>query len=180
MMVDQADNEGRGPEYTRAMVVRDQLRAYVREQRALARELSPEERAARTRYMAIFCHMGVLFGIPVFVIPMVERRDPALLKHAKAAAITFIIFHIAMIMAIGASAWWLAGLLLCYVPALAGVWSASRDRPVGWIGLGPLGELMFTPIQPRRLEVYEAAPRIVATRARGALTGEANEPPGEG
>jgi hypothetical protein len=104
MMVDQADNEGRGPEYTRAMVVRDQLRAYVREQRALARELSPEERAARTRYMAIFCHMGVLFGIPVFVIPMVERRDPALLKHAKAAAITFIIFHIAMIMAIGASA----------------------------------------------------------------------------
>jgi hypothetical protein len=143
------------------MRVRDELRAFVAAERRRARELTPAERASRTRAMAIFCHMGVLFGIPIFVIPMVDRRDPTLLHHAKAAAMTFILFHVAMVMAIGASPVWLAAILMCYLPALAGVWSASRDRPVGWLGLGPLGELMFTPIQPRAQLPQEGAPHLL-------------------
>jgi hypothetical protein len=162
------------------MRVRDQLRALVKEQRRAARVLSPAERASRTRSMAIFCHMGVLFGLPIFVIPMVDRRDPALLHHAKAAALTFIIFHTAMVLALGSSALWLIALLACYLPAVAGVWSASRDRPVGWLGLGPLGELMFTPIQPRGLGVQDAQRALGHDTRAKLLHGETDDTPGEG
>jgi hypothetical protein len=148
---DKTSLDGTTGTYTKAMRLRDRLREFTRLERKRAAALTPAERRARTRTMAIFCHMGVLFGIPLFVLPLVERTDPVQMHHARAAALTFVAFHAAMILAIGSSPLWLGGILLCYLPALAGVWAASRDRPVGWLGLGPPADLLLGVITPRQL-----------------------------
>lgn len=102
--------------------------------------------------MALFMHMSILCGVPIFLLGIFSRRDdPFILHHAKAAGVGYLLFYATLLL--GLFLWtplfWAS--LLFYVPSLAGVWRGVRGERVGWLGLGHLGEALFFPIQPRPL-----------------------------
>lgn len=109
--------------------------------------LTDEELASRARLMALFCHMSILFGVPIFLFLMVRREDPFVLHHAKASGATFALFYGALLGAFTLHSAVFALAIVAYVPALVGVWRAAGGRRVGWAGLGPVGEALFFPLQ---------------------------------
>ncbi|MFB6351933.1 MAG: hypothetical protein ABEN55_17390, partial [Bradymonadaceae bacterium] len=48
---------------------------------------------SRATTMAILSHMSVLFGIPVFLVPLLQRTHPLSLHHAKAAGLIWFAFY---------------------------------------------------------------------------------------
>lgn len=126
--------------------------------------LSPQEIQSRAQAFCVLCHMSVLFGLPMFVIPMLKRDHDFSLHHAKASAINFIVFHVAMLASIYVHPYLLAAVLLSYVPGWAGIFRAARGERVGWIGFGPIAERVFFMLQaapqaaPKALPAPQAAP----------------------
>ena len=109
---------------------------------------SPAELQSRAQSFSVLCHMSVLFGLPMFIIPMIKRDHAFSLHHGKASAVNFIVFHLAMLASVTLHPAFLLGVLLSYLPAWAGIWRAARGQEVGWIGFGPLAEALFRPLLP--------------------------------
>lgn len=100
-------------------------------------------RLDRAEVMAILSHMSVLFGIPVFMVPLVVRKDALALHHAKAAAIAYFAFYAALATAMFGSSLLLPLALAFYIPPLIGIARAVQHRNAGLVGLGDLGEWLF-------------------------------------
>lgn len=97
--------------------------------------------------MAILAHLSVLFGLPIFVIPLIQRDNALALHHAKAAAVIYGMFLIA-----GAASMVTCGLalplmLLCYVPAVIGIVQAANGEQAGKWGMGDFGEQIFSGLE---------------------------------
>lgn len=105
--------------------------------------LTPQERQSRAQAFSILCHMSVLFGLPMFLIPMFKRDQAFSLHHAKASAINFIVFHLAMLASVIFHPYFLFALLVSYIPGWIGIWRAARGQRVGILGFGPVGEAVF-------------------------------------
>ena len=118
----------------------DAFRAVTRRRDAT---LTPQERTARAQAMAILSHMGVLFGLPMFLIPLIKRDHALSVQHAKASAIAFVIFHGALIASVAWHSAFIILVLASYLPAWHGIHRAARARPVGWLGFGPVGERLL-------------------------------------
>lgn len=119
---------------------RPQLGALIRKPSAT---LTPQERQQRAQAFSVICHMSVLFGLPMFVIPMMKRDQAFSLHHAKASAINFIVFHVAMLASVIFHPYFLFALLVSYLPGWIGIWRAARGQRVGIFGFGPIGEAVF-------------------------------------
>lgn len=149
-------------QYAPTVGVGETMKALVHRPRH--RELTEEELASRARAMALFCHMSVLFGLPVFLIPMVTRDDPFVLHHAKAAAVIFTIFYGALVSAIVVSPLIFAGVVFAYLPGLIAVHHAAGGEKAGLLGMGWAGELLLFPIQTKRERALlegERAPKLL-------------------
>ncbi len=105
------------------------------------------ELASRARAMALFCHMSVLFGLPIFMLPMYTRDDPFVLHHAKAAGAIFCVFYGSLIAGIALNPWIFFGVIAAYLPGLLAVHHAAGGERAGWLALGWMGEALFFPIQ---------------------------------
>lgn len=106
-------------------------------------------RLDRAEVMAILSHMSVLFGIPVFMVPLVVRKDALALHHAKAAAIAYFAFYGVLLAAMFGSSLLLPVALAFYIPPLVGIARAVQHRDAGLLGLGDLGEWLFPWPKPR-------------------------------
>lgn len=113
------------------------------------REITDEEKAARSRATAILCHMSVLFGVPIFLAPFFKRDDPFVLHHAKASAVIFLVFYSTLLAALLGSGWFFALTLSAYIPGIICIWRASGGEAAGMTGLGGVGEMLFFPLKPR-------------------------------
>ncbi len=127
------------------------------------RAFTEEELASRARAMALFCHMSVLFGLPVFLAPMFTRDDPFVLHHAKASGAIFCIFYGALILGIALDPWIFAGVVGAYLPGLIAVHKAAGGEKAGVLGLGWLGEALFflIDVKPEHRKLTSDAPRAL-------------------
>ena len=147
--------------YVPDLSTRESLQALTKRQ---GHALHPSERAARARLMAIFCHMSVLFGLPVFLIPMFSRDEPFVLHHAKAAGAIFLLFYGSLLASILLNPWLLLLTVGTYFPGLMAVYSAAGGKRAGLLALGPIGEgfffLLKAKTKPRQLESSSSPPMI--------------------
>ena len=111
--------------------------------------LTSRDFAARARATSVLMHMSLLCGFPIFLFALIKRDNALVLHHAKAAAVGFLFFYSALIVGVLYLPWLFYAALVLYVPSLIGVWRASLGEQAGALGLGPVGEALFFPLQPK-------------------------------
>lgn len=105
------------------------------------------ETAENGQAMAIFAHLSVLFGLPVFLIPLLQRDNAFALHHAKAAATIYGLFLLTALGSIVTCGLAVPLALLCYVPAIVAIVKASQGEQAGPWGLGDMGERIFSRVE---------------------------------
>lgn len=108
------------------------------------------ETAENGQAMAIFAHLSILFGLPIFLIPLLQRDNAFSLHHAKAAGAIYGLFLLCALVSMITCGLGVPLALLCYVPAIVGIVRAANLQEAGPWGLGDIGERIFS-----RLEVKE-------------------------
>lgn len=98
---------------------------------------------SRPKTMAILSYMSVLFGLPVFLVPLIQRKHPLSLHHAKAAGLISFVFYTLLGLSAFATGLFLPLTMLAYLPALVGIYRAVQGREAGKWGLGDLAERLF-------------------------------------
>ncbi len=118
------------------------------------RELSQalmERRVERTveagRPMALLSYFSVLFGLPVFVVPMVLRDNAFALHHARAAGAIYVASLVALALSLTQCAVFLPFVFLCYIPAAIGIYRAAAGVEAGRSALEPWGRRLFGRIE---------------------------------
>lgn len=147
------------------------------EERPIARHRShlaskPDERGGADstvedgKPMAVLSHMSILFGLPIFLIPIIRRDNAFALHHAKSAMVIFLMFIAAFVASFVTCGLAVPLALLLYVPAIVGVVHAARGEPAGRWALGHLGERLLD------IQIDESS--------ESQHPGSANEETGEG
>lgn len=131
-------------------------------------EETVEEMISRGKPMAALSHMSVLFGLPIFLVPLLRRENAFALHHAKAALATYLLFIAGFVASFLTCGLALPLALLMYVPAIAGVVHATRGELAGRWGLGDVGEKLLP-------ELTVDAGRTSATLLPGDLREETRE-----
>jgi hypothetical protein len=119
-------------------------------QRVDRRRTSEQTRAESSnsgQAMAILAHLSIIFGLPVFLIPMLQRNNALALHHAKAAGTIYGIFVLCGLVAFLTCGLAVPLAILCYVPALVGIVKAARGEHAGAWGLGTMGERIFSGVE---------------------------------
>lgn len=93
--------------------------------------------------MAVLSHMSILFGLPIFLIPLIRRENAFALHHAKSAMVIFLLFIAAFIASFVTCGLAVPLALLLYVPAIVGVVHAARGERAGPWALGHWGEKLL-------------------------------------
>lgn len=108
------------------------------------------------RTFAILSHIGTVLGVPLFLIPLLQRDNEFAMHHAKAAAVTYAsfillgtIFLSLYMCTCGFGLVLFPVVLLPFVPLIAGVIDASNGRRASRLALGDLGERVLGGLQPR-------------------------------
>ena len=122
----------------------DQLPARV-EQHARQDE-DVDDEIDEGKALAVLSHLSILFGIPVFLVPMLQRDNAFALHHAKSAGVIFVAFLLALSLSMVTCGLAMPLALLVYVPALVGIVNASRGEEAGPWAFGKLGEKMFASV----------------------------------
>lgn len=102
---------------------------------------------AQGKMMAVFGYASLLFGLPVFVIPMFTRDNVFALHHAKAAGASFVGFMLAAILTLFTCGLTFPLMLLFYIPALIGAVQAANGQLAGPWAMGEFGERLFANIR---------------------------------
>jgi uncharacterized membrane protein len=97
--------------------------------------------------LALFSHLSILFGLPIFMIPLLQRENAFALHHAKAAGVTFILFLMMFVLTFLTCGLAVPLLLLCYIPAIVGLVKASQGERCTSLAFGNLGESIFSSIK---------------------------------
>jgi hypothetical protein len=108
---------------------------------------SEEQDVDAGKPLALLSHASLLFGIPVFIVPMLQKDNRFALHHGKAAAVNFIFFMIAFGLTMVTCGLAFPLIFLCYIPAIVGVVHAANGELAGTWGWGPAGERMFSGLQ---------------------------------
>lgn len=101
--------------------------------------------------MAFVAHAGIIIGLPTCIIPMMQRDNEFALHHAKAAAVNYMFFLVAIMGVI------FIALITCgigaviapviYIPMIVGMVNvANGERASGW-AFGNIGESIFSGMQ---------------------------------
>lgn len=90
--------------------------------------------------LAVLCHASLLFGLPIFLVPMMTRDNRFALHHAKAASMTYALFLGSAALTTVTCGLFFPAMLLCYVPAFVGIVRAANGKVGGTWGMGDLGE----------------------------------------
>ncbi|MBA2665175.1 MAG: hypothetical protein H0U74_23005 [Bradymonadaceae bacterium] len=104
------------------------------------------------RAMALFSYASVLFGVPVFLIAFAKRDNAFALNHARAAAACFCLCYALILMSLVSCAVFFPLAVLCYIPAIIGMYHAAAGRPAGRSALGHLGDRAFGRIDVRPVD----------------------------
>lgn len=101
------------------------------------------------RAMAIAAYFSVLFGVPVFLVPLLMRSNEFALHHARSAGAIYLVCTGMLALATVNCAVFLPLAFVCYIPALIGVYRASAGVEAGTSAMGPLGHKVFGWIEVR-------------------------------
>ncbi len=93
--------------------------------------------------MAILAHCSFVLGLPVFLVPLLQRDNAFSLHHAKAAGANYLIFLALFALAFATCGLSVPLIFLCYIPALVGIVDAANGNPASSWALGALGERIF-------------------------------------
>lgn len=99
------------------------------------------------KMLAILSHLSILFGIPIFLIPLIQRENAFALHHAKAAAVTYGMLMIAGMLSVVTCGLGVPLIFLCYVPAIIGIVKATNEELAGKWGMGDFGEQLLSSVQ---------------------------------
>jgi hypothetical protein len=105
------------------------------------------ETAENGQAMAIFAHLSILFGLPVFLVPLLQRNNAFALHHAKAAATIYGLFLLCALASLITCGLGVPLALLCYVPAVVAIVRAANLQEAGPWGLGDMGERIFSGLE---------------------------------
>lgn len=97
--------------------------------------------------LALLCHGSLLFGLPLFILPLLMRDNRFALHHAKAAGVTYVLFMMMAVLTVLTCGVAFPLIFLCYVPAFVGMVSAAKGELAGVWGMGKLGESLLSGIQ---------------------------------
>lgn len=106
-----------------------------------------DEEVAAGRAMAVLCYASILFGLPLFIIPMMTRDNRFALHHAKASGVTFVAFFISAMLTGMTCGLFFPIMMFFYIPALIGVIQAANGKLAGTWGFGEAGERLFSGIR---------------------------------
>lgn len=109
-----------------------------------------------SRVLACLSYASVLFGLPLFIIPLAQKNDAFAMFHARQAAVAWIgllvcffaYFFISFITC-GFGALLFPILMLPYIPAIHGVIIALGDETREPIGVFGLGERLLGNLRPQ-------------------------------
>lgn len=106
---------------------------------------SPEI-TSESRLWAGLSYASTFLGLPLFLVPLLQRNDAYALFHAKHAAVTYILFFVLLFLYVGISTMTcgIGGIcffipFLAYVPMFHGFVLVAGDRweePMGLVGGG--------------------------------------------
>lgn len=97
--------------------------------------------------MAMLSHSSVLLGIPLFIIPMLQKDNEFALHHGKAAGANFIFFCVAIAVTVFTCGLAFPLIFVVYIPMLVGfVKAINGERAGGW-AFGGMGESLFRGVQ---------------------------------
>lgn len=100
--------------------------------------------------LAVLSHASLLFGIPVFIIPMLQKDNDFALHHSKAAAVNFIFFLVSMTLTVLTCGLAAPLIFFCYIPAIVGGLHAANGELAGRWGWGRAGERLFSGLRVRK------------------------------
>ncbi len=115
--------------------------------RAPSSATPPVDSIEAGKAMALLSHASVLLGLPLFVIPMMQRDNDFALVHSKAAAVNFIFFIVALTLTMMTCGLAFPLIFLVYVPMIIGCVDAMNGRRPGALAWGGSGEKMFAGLQ---------------------------------
>lgn len=99
--------------------------------------------------MALLSHSSVFLGLPLFIIPMMQRDNAFALQHAKAAAVNYIAFMVAVAFTVVTCGLGFPLILGVYIPMIIGVVNAVNGELAGSWAWGGTGERLFRGLQPK-------------------------------
>lgn len=114
-------------------------------------ELVPRPKPPNTveegKAMSLVAHTSALLGLPLFLIPLLQKENDFALHHAKAAGVNFVFFYIIIGFGLMTCGIGLLLLPLCYLPMIVGFVKAINGELAGPWAWGGLGERMFSGVQ---------------------------------
>lgn len=140
----------------------DQLPARVRQdspraaRRRVVERISADERLADEsetvqsgRFWAILSHFSVLFGIPIFLVPLFQRDNAFAVHHGRAAAVTFGAFVMLALSTFATCGLTAPLAMLAYVPAIVGIVRAANGEQAGALGFGDAGDRLLGSVRAK-------------------------------
>ena len=97
--------------------------------------------------MALISHSSTLMGLPLFLIPMLQKENDFAIHHAKSAAVNFIFFWLVLVFGIVTCGFGLLLLPVAYIPMIVGFVKAINGELAGPWAWGGTGERMFPGVQ---------------------------------
>lgn len=95
------------------------------------------------RSLAILSHMSLLFGLPIFLIPLLQRKNALAIHHAKAAGLIYFGFYGTLLLSMYSTGLFVPLAMLFYLPGLVGIYRAINKQAAGRWGLGDLAERLL-------------------------------------
>lgn len=106
---------------------------------------------AQGKLMAVFGYASMLFGLPVFVIPMLTRDNAFALHHAKAAGLSYLGFFLASVLTLFTCGLTFPLMFVFYATSLVGAVQAANGQLAGPWALGEWAERIFAGIRLKQL-----------------------------
>ena len=97
--------------------------------------------------LAALAHASVFLGLPLFLIPMLQKEDEFALAHAKAAGANFVFWVIAFGLTMITCGLAFPLLFLTWIPMIAGWINVANDERPGGLALGSMGQQLFPKIK---------------------------------
>lgn len=93
--------------------------------------------------MAVLGHLSVLFGLPVFLLPLLQNDDDFSRRHGRAAALIYLGFYGSIGLSFLNCGVFMPLAMLFYIPAVVAIGRAVEGRPPGKWGFGELADRIF-------------------------------------
>ena len=95
------------------------------------------------RGMSVVSWSSILVALPIFLVPLLMRRNSFAIEHARAAAVAFGLLYASIFLTTISCGLLVPVILVAYVPMVIGAVRAFQGKGPGKWGLGQVAERLF-------------------------------------